>query len=59
MKNNFFYEGKQSSIRDLKTPELETFTNIYKGNDYTIDFYDSRIHGNLPKTGLPDLELSY
>jgi 7-cyano-7-deazaguanine reductase len=56
------YEGKQTHIRDLKTPELETFTNIYKGNDYTIDFTIPEFTAICPKTGLPDfgtIHISY
>lgn len=48
------YEGKQTHIRDLKTPAIETFTNIYKGNDYTIDFTIPEFTAICPKTGLPD-----
>jgi 7-cyano-7-deazaguanine reductase len=56
------YEGKQAFIRDLKTPALETFTNIYKGKDYTIDFTIPEFTATCPKTGLPDfgtIHISY
>jgi 7-cyano-7-deazaguanine reductase len=48
------YEGKQNHIIKLVTPKIETFTNIYKGNVYSIDFTIPEFTAICPKTGLPD-----
>ncbi len=48
------YEGKQNHILKLVTPKIETFTNIYKGNVYSIDFTIPEFTAICPKTGLPD-----
>lgn len=48
------YEGKQDHIRDLKTPEIETFRNIYNDRDYRIQLEIPEFTAICPKTGLPD-----
>ena len=58
-KNFSSYEGKQSHIRELKTPEIETFENIYPENDYLIDFEIPEFTAVCPKTGLPDFGILY
>ena len=62
MKKKSSYEDKQTHIINLKTPEIETFTNIYKDRDYTIDFTIPEFTAVCPKTGLPDfgtIHISY
>jgi len=54
MENNSSYEGKQEHIRDLKTPEIETFLNIYHDRVYTIQLTIPEFTAICPKTGLPD-----
>lgn len=55
MNENFSsYEGKQEHIRSLKTPEIETFKNIYPDVDYLIHFEIPEFTAVCPKTGLPD-----
>ena len=56
------YEGKQDKIRDWKTPEIETFKNIYPDRDYDIVMSVNEFSCICPKTGLPDfavLKLTY
>jgi 7-cyano-7-deazaguanine reductase len=48
------YEGKQNHIRDLNTPEIEVFENIYSDKDYVIDLEIPEFTAICPKTGLPD-----
>ncbi len=48
------YEGKQDQIRDWKTPEIETFRNIYPDRDYEIRMETAEFTCVCPKTGLPD-----
>lgn len=61
-KNNSSYEDKQLDVKKLNTPLIETITNIYEGNEYTIDFTIPEFTAVCPKTGLPDfgiIEISY
>lgn len=53
------YEGKQDQIPELDTPEIETFSNVYQGRDYTIDFTIPEFTAVCPKTGLPDFGTIY
>ncbi len=56
------YDDKQTNIKTLNTPLIETITNIYEGNDYSIDFSIPEFTAVCPKTGLPDfgtIEISY
>ncbi len=48
------YEGKQGHIRDLKTPEIEVFENVYSDKDYSIQLEFPEFTAICPKTGLPD-----
>lgn len=48
------YEGKQTHIRSLSTPEIETIQNIYADVDYSIYFEIPEFTAVCPKTGLPD-----
>ena len=48
------YENLQGDIRDWKTPEIESFENIYPDRDYTITMTISEFTCVCPKTGLPD-----
>ena len=48
------YDGLQDSIRQLDTPEIETWTNEYCDRDYTIDITNLEFTAVCPKTGLPD-----
>lgn len=48
------YDGLQDSIRQLDTPEIETWTNEYGDRDYTIDITNLEFTAVCPKTGLPD-----
>lgn len=58
MNEKFFisptYEGKQDHIRDLKTPPIEVFKNIYQDKDYVIKLVFPEFTAICPKTGLPD-----
>jgi 7-cyano-7-deazaguanine reductase len=48
------YNGRQAHIRQLKTPELETWNNEYSHRDYTIEITNLEFTAVCPKTGLPD-----
>ncbi len=48
------YEGRQDHIREWKTPEIETFRNIYGDRDYEIRMETAEFSCVCPKTGLPD-----
>jgi hypothetical protein len=53
------YEGKQTHIRDLKTPELETFTNIYKGMiiQLILRFQNSQQSAQKPDSRTSELSI--
>lgn len=56
------YESKQDHIKELKTPPIEVFKNIYADQNYRIDMEIPEFTAVCPKTGLPDfgtLYLSY
>lgn len=53
------YEGRQDHIRDLKTPEIEVFRNIYQDKSYKIKFIFPEFTAICPKTGLPDFGTIY
>lgn len=53
------YEGKQSHIRELDTPVIEVFENIYPDKDYRIDLEFPEFTAICPKTGLPDFGVFY
>ena len=48
------YGGLQDSIRQLKTPNIETWKNEYSDKDYTIEVTNPEFTAVCPKTGLPD-----
>ena len=48
------YDGLQDRVRQLDTPEIETWTNEYDDRDYTIDITNLEFTAICPKTGLPD-----
>lgn len=52
--NESSYEGRQEHIRDWKTPEIETFANIYPDRRYSITMTIPEFTCVCPKTGLPD-----
>ncbi len=54
MKNKSSYEGLQKSIRNLKTPAIETWENQYQDKSYTICLDVPEFTCICPKTGLPD-----
>ena len=49
------YDGLQDSIRQLDTPEIETWTNEYRDRDYTIDITNLEFTAVCPKTGIARL----
>lgn len=53
------YEGKQDHIRELDTPAIEVFRNIYSDRDYRIDLEIPEFTAICPKTGLPDFGIVY
>jgi len=53
------YEGRQDQIRELVTPEIDTFQNIYPDRDYRIDLEIPEFTAICPKTGLPDFGIFY
>lgn len=53
------YEGKQEHIRNIETPEIEVFRNIYSDKEYTISFEIPEFTAICPKTGLPDFGTIY
>ncbi len=56
------YEGLQSHVRDLKTPEIEVWENQYPDRAYTIELNIPEFTCICPKTGLPDfatIEVAY
>ncbi len=48
------YEGLQDGIRNLKTPQIDTWTNQYSGKEYTVEITIPEFTCVCPKTGLPD-----
>ena len=56
------YEDLQNDIRNWRTPEIETFANIYSDKEYEIRMSIPEFTCICPKTGLPDfavLQLVY
>jgi len=54
MKKKSSYEGLQSNVRGLKTPEIEVWQNEYADKVYTINLDIPEFTCICPKTGLPD-----
>lgn len=48
------YEGLQKRVKDLKTPKIEVWKNIYSERDYIITIDIPEFTCICPKTGLPD-----
>ena len=48
------YESRQDGIRNLETPAIETFENIYSDRDYLVQLEIPEFTAICPKTGLPD-----
>ena len=48
------YSGLQDNIREMETPNIETWKNEYSHNDYTIEITNPEFTAVCPKTGLPD-----
>ena len=57
--NKSNYEGLQDAIRNLKTPEIEVFKNIYADTSYRIDFEIPEFTAICPRTCLPDFGTFY
>jgi 7-cyano-7-deazaguanine reductase len=56
------YRGLQGGIRSWKTPDIDTFENVYQDRDYEITMTIPEFTCICPKTGLPDfaeLTLTY
>lgn len=48
------YSGLQDNIREMETPNIETWKNKYSDKDYTIEVTTPEFTAICPKTGLPD-----
>ena len=48
------YEDLQKNIRQLKTPEIEVWSNKYPDREYTVHLNTNEFTCICPKTGLPD-----
>ena len=48
------YSGLQDNIREMETPNIETWKNEYSDKDYTIEVTNPEFTAVCPKTGLPD-----
>lgn len=48
------YEGLQDRVKHLKTPEIETWANLYLDRDYVISIDMPEFTCVCPKTHLPD-----
>ena len=48
------YEGLQSRVRSMKTPEIEVWENQYADREYVICLEIPEFTCICPKTGLPD-----
>lgn len=48
------YSGLQDTIREMQTPNIETFKNEYSDKDYVIEVTNPEFTAICPKTGLPD-----
>ena len=59
MKKRSSYEGLQSQVRKLKTPEIEVWENQYADRNYTVHLEIPEFTCICPKTGLPDFATLY
>ena len=48
------YSGLQDNIREMETPNIETWKNEYSDKDYIIEVTNPEFTTVCPKTGLPD-----
>ena len=48
------YSGLQDNIREMETPNIETWKNEYSDKNYTIEVTTPEFTAICPKTGLPD-----
>ncbi len=53
------YEDLQQNIRQLKTPEIEVWSNKYADRNYTVNLEIPEFTCICPKTGLPDFAVIY
>ena len=56
------YSELQDDIREMETPNIETWKNEYSDKDYTIEVTNPEFTAVCPKTGLPDfgtIQISY
>lgn len=51
------YEGLQTDIRKLKTPDIDVWENKYPDKEYVINLETSEFTCICPKTGLPDFAI--
>ena len=54
MKNVSSYAGLQATIREMETPQIETWENAYSDIEYTVEISNPEFTTVCPKTGLPD-----
>ena len=62
MENVSSYAGLQSAIREMETPEIETWENAYSDKEYVVEISHPEFTAVCPKTGLPDfasIKISY
>lgn len=62
MKNVSSYAGLQATIREMETPQIETWENAYSDTEYTVEISNPEFTTVCPKTGLPDfasIKISY
>lgn len=57
MKKKSSYEGLQTNVRNLRTPEIEVWENQYSDREYAIDLENPEFTCICPKTGLPDFAI--
>lgn len=53
------YEDLQRKIRQLKTPEIEVWSNKYPDRHYTVNLEIPEFTCICPKTGLPDFAVIF
>ncbi len=53
------YEGLQTDIRDLQTPDIEVWENQYSDREYEVEMEIPEFTCICPKTGLPDFAVIY
>ena len=53
------YEDLQQHIRQLKTPDIEVWSNKYADRNYTVNLEIPEFTCICPKTGLPDFAVIF